>query len=188
MTDSESKLDNFAKSAAIIDGSEKKAAILDGDSKTSWKALAKDSTATVDLGESKSVSALTLKWTSRAPASYTIETSVDNENWEVAYATDSSFGNVEQISFDARQAQYVRIRDIKQAEDSRYAPEMYELKIYGDQLVEPEASDEQDATEPVLADTEENDNQLIWLIAVSAVVLVLAIIAGALIVKKWKAD
>lgn len=186
VTDSNSALRNLAENAVIADGNEKKAAILDADSKTSWKALEKDSAVTVDLGESKTVGAMTLKWTSRAPECYTVETSLDNENWEAAYATDSSFGNVEQISFDVRQAQYVRVRDIKQAEDSRYAPEMYELAIYGDELVVSEEPAKQ-PTEPEKPAVKESDGQQIGLIIGFAVVLVLMAIVGVLILKRRKA-
>lgn len=189
VVDSNASLANLAENATITDGNEKKAAVLDSDSKTSWKALAKDPAVTVDLGENKTVSSMILKWTSRAPQSYTVETSLDNENWEAAYTTDASFGNVEQICFDARAAQYVRIRDIKQAEDSRYAPELYELKIYGDQLIIPEQTTDNDATEPVSVDDgPEKDLQIIWLLAAGVGVLLLAAVAVVMGIKKRKVE
>lgn len=194
VTDSGTALEELAENKTVADGNEKKATVLDNDSKTYWKVLEKDSAITVDLTENKTVSALTLKWTSRAPASYTVETSVDNENWEAAYATDSSLGNVEKISFEPRQAQYVRIRDIKKAKDSRYSPELYKLEIYGDQLVQPEdpaeptQPEELAPTEPVAGNEKfENDPQIIWLLIAGLSVVVLAVAVSVLAVKKRKA-
>jgi hypothetical protein len=105
---------------------------VDGDVASRW--WAKGSTATtvqwlkVDLGTSKSVGKVALRWHSYYAKKYQIQTSTDNSTWTTVFSNTYGAGGMETRTFTARNARYVRIYCQEASSTSGFS--LYELEVY----------------------------------------------------------
>lgn len=110
--------------------------VLDGSVKTTWAVSNRIGTeAYIDLGESKKINEIVLKWATNHASSYTLEYSNDSENpqnWLPVKKVENSFGGTENINFDTAEARYVKISNVEKAQNAN--PELYEIEIYGDEV------------------------------------------------------
>lgn len=83
---------------------------------------------TVDLGESKEISKVILKWEPSYAKGYKIQVSEDGQNWTDVYATTAGVGGIETVKFPAEEARYVRMLGTKRA--STYGFSLYEFEVY----------------------------------------------------------
>jgi len=93
----------------------------------------------VDLGQVQTVGRVALRWESAFASGYTIEVSLDGEQWQPAYATDDGQGEEEVVSFPATQARYVRV--LCRHRGTTYGYSLYTLGVYGPQAVRPAGQD-----------------------------------------------
>lgn len=102
---------------------------IDGDPTTRWASDWSDAqTLTVDLGSAKSVARAILRWESAYGSSYKIETSADGSTWTTAYSTTSGDGGVDDVTFPATTARYVRMTGVKRA--TSYGYSLYSFELY----------------------------------------------------------
>ena len=110
--------------------------ILDGNVQTVWSVSNRIGTeAYIDLGKSKNINEIVLKWTSNNASAYTLEYSNDSENpqnWTTVTVVENSFGGTESINFDTVQARFIKISNVTKAKTAN--AELYEIEVYGDEL------------------------------------------------------
>lgn len=91
---------------------------IDGDDATKWGgAFDANQWLQVDLGKAEDVGGVLIHWDSGFAASYTIQTSMDEQHWQQAYATTTSHGGIEDIFFPAVKARYVRLASVPKTAD-----------------------------------------------------------------------
>ena len=101
----------------------------DGDPTTRWSSDWSDAqTLTVDLGSAKTVARAILRWESAYGASYKIEVSTDGTTWTTVNSTNSGDGGVDNVTFPATTARYVRMTGAKRA--TSYGYSLYGLEVY----------------------------------------------------------
>ncbi|WP_405020847.1 penicillin acylase family protein [Kitasatospora sp. NBC_00070] len=83
---------------------------------------------TVDLGSSRRVGRVALRWADQYARAYRVEVSADNVNWRTAWATSAGRGGVENRAFAPVDARYVRLVCLERATDNRYS--VYEIGVY----------------------------------------------------------
>lgn len=132
-----------------------KATVSDSNQSSEVSALAKDDvfnsfrvpttpgySMTLDLKETVPVSKVLLKWLPQSYAdSYKIETSTDNENWDVFKHVENGKGGVEAIEAEApAEARYIRVSEMKSKSGSMF---LYAVSAQGDNSPagEPEPDD-----------------------------------------------
>ncbi|RYD93995.1 MAG: discoidin domain-containing protein [Sphingobacteriales bacterium] len=82
----------------------------DGNTGTRWSsAVADNEWWKVDLGSSKTVSKVIVRWEAAYDTNYTIQTSTDNITFTNAYTTTTGNGGDDVITFTARSARYIKI-------------------------------------------------------------------------------
>lgn len=121
-----------------------KATVSDSNQSSEVAALAKDDvfnsfrvpttpgySMTLDLKETVPVSKVLLKWLPQSYAdSYKIETSTDNENWEVFKQVENGKGGVEAIEAEApEEVRYIRVSEMKSKSGSMF---LYGVSAQGD--------------------------------------------------------
>lgn len=121
-----------------------KATISDSNHSSEVSALAKDDvfnsfkvparsdySITLDLNETVPVSKVLLKWLPQGYAdSYKIETSTDNENWNVFKNVENGKGGVEAIEAETpTEARYIRVSEMKSESNSMF---LYAVSAQGD--------------------------------------------------------
>jgi beta-glucosidase len=103
-------------------------AAVDGDTTTTWTSLASDPQwITVDLGLSKDLSRVRLRWGTNYATSYMIQVSADNTNWTGIYTNNSGDGGVEDLLVAGR-GRYVRMYGMARAGGGGYS--LAELEVY----------------------------------------------------------
>lgn len=83
---------------------------IDGDETTRWGgAFSPGHWFQVDLGRAADVGGIRLHWDSGFAVAYTIETSLDGKDWQVAFTSTDSRGATDYLFFPVRRARYVRL-------------------------------------------------------------------------------
>jgi serine protease AprX len=108
----------------------------DGDLNTKWqteKVRGKNKSTsewiTVDLGSSQNVSQVTLDWDTYFATAYSLQVSLDQNNWSDVGNTSSGNGGQETITFDTVQARYIRLYT-SAWNDNSYRNWLNELEVY----------------------------------------------------------
>ena len=103
---------------------------LDGDQSSRWASDWKDDQwIRVDLGGTRKVARVVLRWESAYASGYRIEVSTNGSDWRQVWATSDGDGGIDNASFAAGDARYVRISGVKRA--TTYGYSLYELEVYG---------------------------------------------------------
>ena len=103
----------------------------DGKIDTRWASgqQSDDQWITVDLGDVYQVNKVVLYWESYA-LEYKIQGSMDNKTFYDLYVEKSGQGNIEEKTFDAKPARYVKMQCVKSS--SQYGSSLWEFQVYGD--------------------------------------------------------
>jgi trehalose/maltose hydrolase-like predicted phosphorylase len=120
--------DNLARCRTATAGSEEPGmyadAAVDGNAVTGWSPASRDSALTVDLGDAKSIGAVSIQWGSVKPANCQVETSFDGQHFSPAPPADPA-GRLAR----AVRARYVRLDVTGPAGDQRVR--LQELAVRG---------------------------------------------------------
>ena len=81
----------------------------------------------VDLGALYNVSRVNLNWENNGK-SYTIETSTDGTTWQPAYSTSTGQGGVNNVTFTAMSARFVRVTGTLRV--NQYGYSLYEMQVF----------------------------------------------------------
>lgn len=102
---------------------------VDGDAGTRWSTEFGDPQwIRVDLGKVEAVGQALLRWETAFASSYTIDVSLDGEQWRQVYSTESGQGDEEMITFAPIAARYVRLTGLKRG--TQYGYSLYSIGVY----------------------------------------------------------
>jgi hypothetical protein len=102
----------------------------DGNTGTRWSSLFTDPQwISVDLGATRSVSRVRLNWEAAYGKAYRVEVSTDNQNWSTVNTQPASDGGIDDITFTAANARYVRVTGTARATQWGYS--LWEMEVYG---------------------------------------------------------
>lgn len=103
---------------------------VDGSGSTRWSSAFSDPQwISVDLGAVRRVDRVLLRWEGAFATHYTIEVSLDENEWRQVYATDSGLGDEELVSFEPVATRYVRLTG--QRRGTQYGYSLWTLGVYG---------------------------------------------------------
>ncbi|TYP74737.1 discoidin domain-containing protein [Paenibacillus methanolicus] len=103
---------------------------VDGSTATRWSSIANDQQyIIVDLGATRSVSSVVLKWEAAYAKGFQIQTSNDNATWTTVYSNYNGTGGTNTITFNAN-VRYVKMYAFQRA--TAYGYSLYEFEIYGE--------------------------------------------------------
>jgi hypothetical protein len=103
---------------------------VDGDSATRWSSqFADNEWIYVDLGNTYSVNRVKLSWDPSYGKEFKIQVSVDAGNWSDVYSTTTGDGGIDDITFGASNARYVRMLGIKRGSSWGYS--LWYFEVYG---------------------------------------------------------
>jgi acyl-homoserine lactone acylase PvdQ len=106
------------------------AAAVDGDPTTRWSSGWSDNQwIYVDLGTSRSVARVILRWEAAYGRAYRIEVSADAAAWRTVWSTTAGDGGVDNDAFPATSARYVRMQGVSRA--TSYGYSLWEFEVYG---------------------------------------------------------
>jgi Beta-galactosidase/beta-glucuronidase len=101
----------------------------DGNIKTRWSSVFSDPQwIYVDLGSEKNIHRVKLFWEAAYAKAYKIQVSDDAEQWEDAYTTEIGDGGTDDITFEPRNARYVRMYGTQRS--TPYGYSLWEFEIY----------------------------------------------------------
>ncbi|WP_342421611.1 cellulase family glycosylhydrolase [Paenibacillus sp. FSL E2-0178] len=104
---------------------------VDGNSSTRWSsAYADPQWISVDIGSANNVNGVRLNWEAAYAKAYQIQVSTDNSSWSTVYSTTTGDGGIDQISFEARSARYVRMYGTQRA--TQYGYSLWDFEVYLD--------------------------------------------------------
>jgi hypothetical protein len=102
---------------------------VDGDPSTRWASEWRDNESiTVDLGATRRVARVRLDWEAAYGTAYRIETSTDGRAWQQVYATSTGNGGIDNVTFVAADARYVRMVGVRRG--TGYGYSLYDLAIH----------------------------------------------------------
>ncbi len=103
---------------------------VDGDAGSRWgSAWQEGQWWQVDLGAGRAVSSVEIEWENAYAASFRVLTSSDGQSFSVAADATRSGAGRQLVSFDARQARYVRIQSLQRA--TQYGISFWEVEVHG---------------------------------------------------------
>lgn len=103
---------------------------VDGNGTTRWSSAFTDpSWIYVDLGTAYSVNRVVLNWELAYASSYQVQVSNDASTWTNVYSTTSGNGGIDDISFTAASARYVRMNGTVRG--TVYGYSLWEFEVYG---------------------------------------------------------
>lgn len=105
--------------------------LTDSDITTKTLVTNKMKSLTVDLGSSKKVSQIALKWGAGYASDYVVQGSEDGENWTELYTSKGGDGGTEYLSFEPASVRYITIGNIKKAAGQQMS--MHSLEVFGDE-------------------------------------------------------
>lgn len=82
----------------------------------------------VDLGKSKKIQSVVLKWEAAHAKEYELQISNDSKSWTTIYKKNDSHGGTEKIDFNPVKARFVRLNCISRATMFGYS--LFELEVY----------------------------------------------------------
>ena len=101
----------------------------DGDPGSRWASSWTDNQSlTVDLGSTKAVGRVILRWEAAYASAYRVETSTDGITWTTAWSTAAGNGGTDNDAFTPRNARYVRMVGVSRA--TSYGYSLYEMEVY----------------------------------------------------------
>jgi len=104
--------------------------INDGNLDTRWASnFADDASFVIDLGDVYKVNEINFNWEASYGKKYEILVSEDGVNYTSAYKQLNGSGGMENISFDAKNARYVKFQGIERALPYGYS--LWDMKIMG---------------------------------------------------------
>lgn len=105
--------------------------MLDGDAATRWSSQHSDpQQVTLEFGQPEKLKRIDLVWETACGKKYSLSTSVDGENWDEIYSTDSGKGGHEIILLEEPvKAKFLRFEGLERGTDWGYS--LYEFKVYG---------------------------------------------------------
>ena len=106
--------------------------VVDGNTNSSWSAKSDDyEWIAIDLGSVQTVGGVQLNWQPSYGQSYEIQVSTDNVTWTRVYNTSSGTGGIENITFTAVNARYVRMYGLQRGTANGYS--LSEFGVYAPQ-------------------------------------------------------
>jgi RHS repeat-associated protein len=107
---------------------------VDGSTNSRWSSSFSDPQwIYVDLGNTYNVSAVILHWEYAYGSAYQIQVSSDASAWTTVYSTTTGDGGVDQVTFTATAARYVRMYGTARA--TIYGYSLWEFEVYGTEIV-----------------------------------------------------
>jgi hypothetical protein len=104
---------------------------VDGNMSTRWSSAYSDPQwIMADLGASRAVSRVVLRWETAASKSYDLQVSDDGSTWRTVFTTDTGDGGVDDIRNLDTTARYVRL--YSRSRTTRWGVSLWELEVYGD--------------------------------------------------------
>ena len=101
----------------------------DGNTNTRWASQASDAQwIYVDLGSSKDITRVKLKWEAAFGKGYQIQTSDDKTTWKTIYTTTTGDGDVDDITLTGK-GRYVRL--LGTARGTGYGYSLWDFEVYG---------------------------------------------------------
>lgn len=102
---------------------------VDGDINTRWSAENEDNQwYQVDLQRVYSINTIIIRWEAAYASEFEVEVSTDNVNFTSIYSTNEGIGGTDSITFDNRDARYVKI--VLKTRGTPWAMSFWELEIY----------------------------------------------------------
>ena len=83
----------------------------------------------VDLGESRPISRVTVRWEKAAAKAYEVQVSDDAQNWRTVWSTSEGDGGLDTASFAATSARHVRVLCTERT--TKYGYSIWELGVFG---------------------------------------------------------
>ena len=103
---------------------------VDGESTTRWSShFSDDQWIYVDLGSIYPVSKVILDWETAYASQYAIQVSTNATTWTTVYTEYSGNGKLDEVSFTAIDARYVRMQGLKRG--TVYGYSLHEFEVYG---------------------------------------------------------
>ena len=104
-------------------------AAVDGDRGSRWASNWTDNEwFRVDLGSAQTVSRVILRWETAYATGYRIDVSGDGSSWRTVWSTTTGDGDVDNDTFAATSARYVRMAGVKRA--TSYGYSLWEMEVY----------------------------------------------------------
>lgn len=102
---------------------------VDGNSSTRWSSQYADPQwISIDLGAAVSINGVKLNWEVAYAKSYQIQTSNDANSWTTVYTTNDGDGGIDNLSFAATSARYVRMVGTQRA--TGYGYSLWDFEVY----------------------------------------------------------
>src|SRR5690606_18121119 len=104
--------------------------INDGDMATRWgSAYANNQWIYLDLGQTRDINRVVLKWETAYASGYRIEVSNDATNWTPIYTTTTGQGGVEDLDNIVGSGRYARLYCVQRA--TGWGNSLWEMEVYG---------------------------------------------------------
>uniref|UniRef100_UPI0038CD85B4 cellulase family glycosylhydrolase n=1 Tax=Paenibacillus sonchi TaxID=373687 RepID=UPI0038CD85B4 len=104
---------------------------IDGNASTRWSSNYSDPQwISIDLGSVNNVNGVMLNWEVAFGKAYQIQVSTDNSKWTTVYSTTTGDGGIDNISFAATSARYVRMYGTHRATEYGYS--LWDFEVYSD--------------------------------------------------------
>ncbi|MFD0819657.1 penicillin acylase family protein, partial [Micromonospora zhanjiangensis] len=104
-------------------------AAVDGDPTTRWSSWWTDNQSfTVDLGATRTVGRVILRWEAAYGSAYRIETSTDGRTWRAVFSTTTGNGGTDNVVFAPTGARYLRLVGVDRGTDYGYS--LWEFEAY----------------------------------------------------------
>lgn len=122
-------LNKSVTASSAEDSGKTPALAVDGNSATRWSSQYSDPQwISVDLGSTVPINAVKLNWEVAYGKTYQIQTSTDNNDWTTVYSTTQGDGGVDDISFETRNARYVRMYGTERG--TQYGYSLWDFEAY----------------------------------------------------------
>jgi hypothetical protein len=122
---------NKTATASSVTGTNTASLAFDGNTGTRWESTqgVDPQWIEVDLGSNYSVTGVQLNWETAAAKAYSIQVSTDNTNWTTVYSETTGVGGIENLTFSATTARYVRMYGTVRT--TQYGYSLWEFQVYG---------------------------------------------------------
>ncbi|MFA6494349.1 MAG: discoidin domain-containing protein, partial [Candidatus Paceibacterota bacterium] len=107
---------------------------VDGDPTTRWASVSDSDPQwiSIDLGSTKQIGRVVLKWESAYARGYSIQVSDDNTNWTTIYTTTTGNGNEDDLTGLFGSGRYIRMYGTTRA--TTYGYSLYEMEVYASSI------------------------------------------------------
>jgi hypothetical protein len=102
---------------------------VDGNPATRWSSEFSDPQwLAVDLGKPEAISRVELLWEGAYGKEYSVQVSLDGQNWKDVYKTDKGKAGTDTIKFAPTEARYVRMYGTKRGTEFGYS--LWEMRVF----------------------------------------------------------